>query len=85
VIIMAKMIDFCKDAHGHYRFNVAGGGDFAEAIARLKTIPLHQRAWHEDTKKWEIWPTPQNEELLRTTFENGPLCLDSLKWQMRLI
>ena len=54
MIIMAKMIDFCKDAHGHYRFNVAGGGDFAEAIARLKTIPLHQRAWHEDTKKWEI-------------------------------
>ena len=81
---MAKMLDFCKDARGHYRFNVSGGDDFAEAIGKLKIIPLYQRAWHEDTKKWEIWPTPQNEELLRKTFENGALCLDSLKWQMRM-
>lgn len=81
---MAKMRDFVKDASGHYRFNVAGGDDFAQAIAALKTIPLHQRAWHEDIKKWEIWPTPENEVLLRETFENGNLCLDSLKWQISM-
>lgn len=52
---LAKMLDFVKDSNGHYRFNVAGGDDFAQAIAALKTIPLHQRGWHEDIKKEEQW------------------------------
>lgn len=81
--LSAKMLDFYRNSKGHYCFNVAGE-DFAQAIAALKVIPLHLRVWHEDKREWEIWPTEENETLLRRTFENGTLCLDSIKWQLGL-
>lgn len=91
---MAKLIDFVvwhwreNGRPGTYRFKIGGckpGGEFQEALAAVKSIPVQWREWLPEEKLWEVAALPEVETILSETFENGNICLEVVKSQMRLL
>ena len=81
-----KLLDFAE-ANGWYAFRFGGGGptDFKVALAAVKSIPLEERNyWPEKNHLWEVLVSPRNELVLMAAFENGKLCIETLKASVKL-
>jgi hypothetical protein len=81
------LIDFHRTPDGEwYEFGVKASaqGDFSAAIAALKTIPLANRGFDDETKLWTVRISPEAEQLLTETFANGQAVVETVKSQLSL-
>lgn len=81
-----KLLDFAE-VDGWYQFRFGGGDSeaFKASLALVKRISLEERSyWPDRNHLWACLKTPENERLLMIAFENGKLCIETLKASVKL-
>jgi hypothetical protein len=68
-----------------FTFKPAQYHDFAGLLAAFKTmIPMAERAWDEEARRWSVLITEENEARLRMLFNDFGTQLRALRNQMNL-